>query len=244
MTRRRLIVVAALLAALPSCTQLRGCAPTPQEQEMAQADPASLNLQALPESQKTVIVFLGDSLTAGWGLVSNQAFPALIGQMFAAEGYPDVEIENAGISGDTTAGGLRRLEQLLRPNVRIVVVALGANDALRGLSLSQTRSNLKSIIDTSLNSGAEVLLAGMEAPTNYGMDYRDGLRSLYAELAVEYGRRVAFVPFLLEGVAGIPELNQADGIHPNEQGAKRIADLLYPPLRNLVDLLPVPGSPN
>ena len=163
MTRRRLIFVAAILAALSSCTHIRGCAPTPQEQEMAEADPGSLNLQALPESQKTVIVFLGDSLTAGWGLVSSQAFPALIGQMFAAEGYPDVEVENAGISGDTTAGGLRRLEQLLRPNVRVLVVALGANDALRGLSLSQTRSNLKSIIDASLNSGTEVLLAGMDS---------------------------------------------------------------------------------
>jgi acyl-CoA thioesterase-1 len=230
------------MAALSACGQLRGCGPTPEEREIAQADPATLNLQALRESQKTVIVFLGDSLTAGLGLLSNQAYPARIGEMFAAEGYPDVEIENAGISADTTAGGLRRLEQLLRPNVRVLVVALGANDALRGLSLTQTRANLKAIIDTALNAGTEVMLTGMEAPTNYGTDYRDGLRNMYQEIALEYGRRLVFVPFLLEGVAGIPELNQPDGIHPNEQGARLIAEHLYQPLRNLVDLLPVPGS--
>jgi acyl-CoA thioesterase I len=242
MTRHRLIASLVLLVAVSSCTQIRGCGPTPEEQEISQSDPAKLNMQALPESRKTTITFLGDSLTAGLGLTSNQAFPALIGQLFAADGYPDVEIENAGISGDTTAGALRRLEQLLRPNVKILVVGLGGNDALRGLSVTQTHDNLQRIIDASLAHGTEVVLVGMEAPTNYGTDYQEAFRGTFTQLAAEYKRRITFVPFLLEGVAGMPELNQADGVHPNEQGAKIIADHLFPVIRNVVDILPSPGS--
>jgi acyl-CoA thioesterase-1 len=157
--------------------------------------------------------------------------------MFAAEGYGQVEALNAGISGDTTAGGRRRVDEALEPGVRILVVALGGNDALRGLGVAQTRENLKFIIDTARGKGVHVTLCGMEAPTNLGDDYRDAFRALYAELAREYRADVKFIPFLLAGVAGNPALNQADGIHPNEQGARVIAELLYPTLRTQVDEL-------
>jgi acyl-CoA thioesterase-1 len=238
-SRLAVVVLAGLLAA--ACGQM-ACGFGFEKENVPQGDPGSVDLQALPEAQKTVVAFLGDSLTAGSGLTMVQAFPALIGQKFLADGYDDVDILNAGVSGDTTAGGLRRLEQVLGPNVRILVVALGANDALRGLSVAQTRGNLKAIIDAALGNGTEVLLAGMEAPTNYGEDYRNAFRNVFTSLAAEYRRGVTFVPFLLEGVAGIPQFNQADGIHPNEQGARMIADHLYPALRNMVDVLPVPSS--
>lgn len=195
----------------------------------------------LAEAAKTIIPILGDSITAGLGLTTSQAFPSRLQDMFAGEGYTEVEIQNAGVSGDTTAGGLRRVESLLAPNVKIVVVALGGNDALRGLSVTETRANLQAILNQLLGANVRVLLAGMEAPTNLGDDYRAGFRAVYSGLAREYGREVVFVPFLLEGVAGNPAFNQADGIHPNEQGARMIAELLYPRLRDMVDQLPDPA---
>lgn len=180
------------------------------------------------------VAFLGDSLTAGLGLLSDQAFPAQLQDLLAAEGY-EVEAVNAGISGDTTAGGARRVEQLLDGSVRVLVVALGANDALRGLTVQQTHDNLARIIEIALDRGVAVLLCGMEGPTNLGSDYRDAFRQLYVNLLREYQGRIAFVPFLLEGVAGNPALNQADGIHPTAEGSKIIAQLLYPKVRDLVD---------
>ena len=183
------------------------------------------------------IAFLGDSLTAGLGLLSQQAYPALVEDMFAAEGYDQIESINAGISGETTAGGRRRVEQTLEPGVRILLVALGANDALRGLSVSQSRENLKAIIDTARGKGIRIVLCGMEAPPNLGEDYRVPFREMYQQLAMDFRNDVKFVPFLLAGVAGDPAMNQADGIHPNEQGAKVIAGLVYPVLRSVVDEL-------
>lgn len=189
-------------------------------------------------SGRLAIAFLGDSLTAGLGLPATQSYPSVIEQMFHAEGYDEVEIINGGISGDTTAGGLRRVEQLLGPDVRMLVVALGANDALRGLTVAQTRENLEMIIDGTLGRGITVLLVGMEAPTNLGEDYRSGFRDVFSGLAADYRGEIGFIPFLLEGVAGDPALNQADGIHPNEQGARVIAERLYPLLRDFVDQQP------
>lgn len=193
------------------------------------------------EAEKTVIAVLGDSLTAGLGLTTSEAFPAILQEMFAAEGYGEVEILNQGVSGDTTAGALRRVEFILAPNVKIMVVALGGNDALRGLSVTQTRENLQAIINQVRAADVHVMLTGMEGPTNLGDDYRTAFRNTFAQVAREYGREVTFVPFLLEGVAGDPALNQADGIHPNAQGARKIAELLYPRLRDMVDQLPDPG---
>jgi acyl-CoA thioesterase-1 len=186
-----------------------------------------------PASGSVVIAFLGDSLTAGYGLLSDQAFPALLEQQFAAEGY-SVESINAGISGDTTAGGLRRVGQVLG-GAHVLVVALGGNDALRGLTTRQTQENLSQIIEQALAKNVQVLLCGMEALTNYGEDYRDSFRQVYINLLRQYQGRIGFLPFLLEGVAGNPALNQSDGIHPNVEGSKIVATVVYPRLRDLVD---------
>ena len=240
MNSRRAIGVFAALSLLSACS-LRNVAcgrpvpatPPQTDQAAGAASPSA----GSGEAATLKIAFLGDSLTAGLNLLSQQAFPALIQDMFAAEGYDQIESVNAGISGDTSAGGRRRIDQTLEPGVRILVLALGANDALRGLGTQQTHDNLKAIIDTARGKGIRVALCGMEAPTNLGPDYRDAFRGLFLQLAREYRNDVKFVPFLLEGVAGHPELNQADGIHPNEQGAKVIAELVYPTLRTIVDEL-------
>jgi acyl-CoA thioesterase-1 len=183
------------------------------------------------------IVFLGDSVTSGLGLLVDQAYPALIGKQFADDGYSQVEVVNAGVSGDTTAGGLRRLGEALESGVRIVVVALGGNDALRGLSPAQTHANLAAIIRGAEAQGVQVVLVGMLAPPNLGPDYRDAFARAFTDLANEHKKTMAYVPFLLEGVAGNPALNQQDGIHPTAAGAKIVADHLYPTLRNLVDAM-------
>jgi acyl-CoA thioesterase-1 len=238
MTSRRAVVLLAATALISACS-LRNvaCGRRAPAQDTI-TDPASAppSTSSEPSEAKTFkIAFLGDSLTAGLNLLSQQAYPALIQEMFAAEGYSLVESVNAGISGDTTAGGRRRIDQTLEPGVRILVVGLGGNDALRGLGVAQTRENLKAIIDAARAKGVRVTLCGMEAPTNLGADYRDAFREVYVELAREYRADVKFIPFLLAGVAGDPALNQADGIHPNEQGARVIAELLYPTLRTQVD---------
>ncbi|HYN05874.1 MAG TPA: arylesterase [Vicinamibacterales bacterium] len=238
MTSRRAFAVLAALTLLSACS-LRNVAcgrPVPPPQTDQAAVPPSPSGES-GEAPTFKIAFLGDSLTAGLNLLSQQAYPALIQEMFGAEGYDQIESVNAGISGDTSAGGRRRIDQTLEPGVRILVLALGANDALRGLGTQQTHDNLKAIIDTARGKGVRVALCGMEAPTNLGPDYRDAFRGVFVQLAREYRADVKFVPFLLEGVAGHPELNQADGIHPNEQGAKVIAALLYPTLRTIVDEL-------
>jgi acyl-CoA thioesterase-1 len=171
------------------------------------------------------IIILGDSLTAGLGLPAERSFPALIQERLDREGYTD-QVVNAGVSGDTSAGGLRRLEWALgetRPG--ILVVALGGNDGLRGLPPEQLEKNLAAIIERGLDHGLTVVLAGMEAPPNFGADYTSRFRRVYQTLAARY--RVRLIPFLLEGVAGNPSLNQSDGIHPNERGAAVVADLVW-----------------
>lgn len=236
---RRLFVVAVLAATGLACGQLPGCAPQPQAPADVFGDssaPAASDAPGGPAGTGTIgISFLGDSLTAGLGLLTEQAYPQVIEQMFAAEGYSEVVVLNGGSSGDTTAGGLRRVDQLLQNDTRILVVALGGNDALRGLTANQTHDNLAAIIDKALEARVAVLVAGMYAPTNLGEDYQLSFRNAFTRLSNEYRGSIAFVPFLLEGVAGDPSLNQADGIHPNAQGARIIAEQLYPPLRRLVD---------
>lgn len=199
----------------------------------------------VPQGQPPVvgIAFLGDSITAGLGLMTDEAYPAIVRQMFETEGYTEVDILNAGLSGDTTAGGARRVDQILTPGIRILVVALGGNDALRGLTVAQTKENLAGIIDTALGRDVMVVLVGMQAPTNLGIDYQEGFRGLYQELALEYSGAIRFIPFLLQGVAGNPQYNQADGIHPNQEGQRMIAELLYDDLRDLVDNAVFSGQP-
>lgn len=184
-----------------------------------------------PVPQLPRVVFLGDSLTAGYGLAVDQAYPAVLQQRMQEAGYA-FQVVNAGVSGDTSAGGLRRLEWSLRGDVAVLVLALGANDGLRGLPPQQLKQNLRSMIDTAQARDIDVLLAGMEAPPNFGPAYTREFREVYRELAAEPG--VGFVPFLLEGVAGDPALNQADGMHPNAEGQRRVADLIWRALEPLL----------
>jgi acyl-CoA thioesterase-1 len=165
-------------------------------------------------------VFLGDSLTAGLGVDADEAFPSLIGKRLEADGLA-VQIVNAGVSGDTTAGGLRRLDWLLRQSPDVLVVGLGANDGLRGLSLAASEENLRQIIQQARAAGARVLLLGMLIPPNYGPEYTTAFRAIYPGLARELN--VPLVPFVLEGVGGNPDLNQPDGIHPTAAGHKVVA---------------------
>ncbi len=171
------------------------------------------------------LVVLGDSLTAGLGVAPDESYPALLQERLDAAGYA-LEIVNAGVSGDTTAGGLRRVDWALQDNAVALIIALGGNDGLRGLPVAEMRDNLTAMIGRARDRGVEVVLAGMEAPSNFGTDYTDAFRHVFADLAHEHA--TDFVPFLLEGVAGVPELNQADGIHPNPAGAARIADHIWP----------------
>ena len=171
------------------------------------------------------IIFLGDSLTAGLGLDVAQSFPSLIQERLDRAGY-EYEVLNAGVSGDTSAGGLRRLDWALKEGQpKILVVALGGNDGLRGLPPEQLEANLSAIIERGKQRGLTVILAGMEAPPNFGGDYTTRFRRGYSALAERH--KVKLVPFLLEGVAGNAALNQADGIHPNARGAAIVAELVW-----------------
>jgi acyl-CoA thioesterase-1 len=173
------------------------------------------------------IVVLGDSLTVGLGLPATEAYPSLLQRQFDARGY-DFEVVNAGVSGDTSAGGLSRLEWSLDGDVRILIVALGGNDGLRGLPPDEMKRNLGEIIRRARARDIAVLLAGMESPTNMGPDYQRRFHDVFPALAREHG--VSFLPFLLEGVGGRADLNQSDGIHPTAEGARVIADHIWPAL--------------
>jgi acyl-CoA thioesterase-1 len=175
-------------------------------------------------SDRPRIVFLGDSLTAGYGLEQSQAVPALTQARLKKEGYP-FEVVNAGVSGDTSAGGLSRLEWSLSGDVRILVLELGANDGLRGLPVAAMRRNLDEVITRAQARGIAVLLVGMEALPNYGASYTSEFRDTFPALAKAH--KTALMPFYLDGIAGKPELNIADGMHPNPAGAVIVADNLW-----------------
>ncbi|HZL99659.1 MAG TPA: GDSL-type esterase/lipase family protein, partial [Planctomycetota bacterium] len=178
---------------------------------------------------------LGDSLTAGYGLAPERAYPAVLGRLLRDEGRP-IRVVNAGVSGDTSAGGLTRLPWLLEQQPDALVVALGGNDGLRGLSPAGTRENLERIVETAKAQGVPVLLLGLRMPPNFGPDYTEEFEGLYARVAEELD--VPLVPFMLEGVAGDPGLNQGDGIHPNAEGQARVAAHVLPSLRELLEARP------
>ncbi|MEE8445799.1 MAG: arylesterase [Alphaproteobacteria bacterium] len=180
------------------------------------------------------ILVLGDSLAAGYGLPARAAFPARLEARLKAGGF-DVVAINAGVSGDTSAGGRARLDWALADRPDIVIVELGANDALRGLDPAMTRSNLDAILARLRGAGVRVLLTGMYAPPNFGRDYEQKFKALYPALAAKHG--VAFYPFFLDRVAAIPALNQPDGIHPNERGVGVIVDLIAPYVVRLLKAL-------
>ncbi|NNL65361.1 MAG: arylesterase [Myxococcales bacterium] len=178
------------------------------------------------EDSRRVVLFLGDSLSAGYGLPLGESFPARIQQRIDAEGLP-FRVVNAGVSGDTTAGGLRRIEWLLRQPVDTLVIQLGGNDMLRGLDLNALRSNLRRIAERTRKAhpGAALVVAGMQAPANLGRDYASAFRASFEQLAAEFD--AAYIPFLLEGVAMQPGLNQSDGIHPTAEGHERVAETVW-----------------
>jgi acyl-CoA thioesterase I len=184
-------------------------------------------------------VVLGDSLTAGFGLPIDDAYPSLLQRRLKAEGF-DYDVVNAGVSGDTSAGGLSRLEWALQGDVRVLIVALGGNDALRGLSASQLQRNLGDIIERAQARRIRVVLAGMESPPNWGRDYTVSFHKVYTTLAAQY--RLPLIPFLLAGVAGTATLNQADGIHPTAAGARIVADNVWAVLKPVLQEIGRPGS--
>jgi len=192
---------------------------------------ALLSVAAGEARGEDVVVALGDSLTAGLGVAADEAFPARLQARLRAEGY-DYRVVNAGVSGDTTAGGLRRVDWALRAHPDVVIVALGANDGLRGQSPQAIRANLEEIVERLQASGARVLLVGMRLPPNYGAEYTKEFEAVFP--AVARRAKIALMPFLLDGVAADPRLNQADGIHPTAAGQQMIADRLWPYLRPLL----------
>ena len=194
----------------------------------AASRPERTDSAAAPEKAAAAptILMLGTSLTAGLGLQPEDAYPALIQQRIDSVGLP-FRVVNAGVSGETSAGALRRLDWLMRQEFDVLLLETGANDMLRGMDLDTTRTNLQAIVDRvhAERPQAEVVVAGMLAPPNLGRDYADRFARIYVELADE--NDLVLVPFLLDGVGGEPEMNQSDGIHPNEVGAARVAENVW-----------------
>ena len=178
-----------------------------------------------------VIAALGDSLTAGLGVSPEEAYPAVLEARLRREGF-EYRVINAGVSGDTSAGGLRRIDWVLKLRPDVVIVALGANDGLRGQAPDVLRDNLTRIIERARAAGVRVLLAGMRVPPNYGDDYARAFAGVYPAVARATG--VPLAPFLLDGVAGDARLNQPDGIHPTVEGQRVIAERLWPYLKPLL----------
>jgi acyl-CoA thioesterase-1 len=217
--RSRLSCGAMALAAVLACRprqEARHEAPSPTSRPVAPA-----------------ILFVGTSLTAGLGLLPEEAFPARIQARIDAEGLA-YRVVNAGVSGETSAGALRRMDWLLRQPVAVLVLETGANDGLRGQDVEATRANIQAILDRVRRepSRPKVLLLGMEAPPNLGSDYQRRFRGIFTDLARK--NQAAFVPFLLDGVAGLAALNQADGIHPTAEGHERVAQTVWNALRPLL----------
>lgn len=225
----RAVLFSLLLITLAAIVACKG-EPT---KEVASAPAAGTSASPQPVKSVAKIVAFGDSLTAGYGLGPEESYPALLQKKLAADGF-DYEVVNAGINGDTTAGGVRRIDWSLEAgDVKVVILELGANDILRGQPITEMKKNLSAIIERAKARGAKVLLAGMEAPTNSGIDYRRWTHGAFADLAKEHN--VPMIPFLLDRVAGIQSLNQADGIHPNAQGARIVADTVYQYLKPMLE---------
>jgi acyl-CoA thioesterase I len=229
----RRAVFGAILAVFPVLLACGGGEPAPERTaapraaspSATEAAPASLPTRRTDLDAAPRIIVLGDSLTAGLGLQVDDSFPALIQKRLDQAGHR-FRVINAGVSGDTSAGGVRRLDYAMgEGDPKVLIVALGGNDGLRGLPPDQLEANLAAIIERGQSKGLRVILAGMEAPPNFGADYTSSFRNVYSSLARRY--KVRLIPFLLDGVAGNPALNQDDGIHPNPRGAAIVADLVW-----------------
>lgn len=183
--------------------------------------------------EKRTIVFLGDSLSAGSGVKPQQAFPALVQEKIRERGLP-FEVVNAGLGGDTTAGGVRRIDWLLQRKMDVLVLELGGNDGLRGLPVRSIKANLQTMIDKAKakNPEVKIVIAGMQMPPNVGPQYREEFRQVFFDVAKE--NNAVMIPFLLEGVGGLREFNQPDLIHPNPEGHKIVADVVWKTLESLL----------
>ncbi len=232
MTARARPILRGLAVAVVICTVACGSRGASDERSPRTGAEEAPPLPPVAGASGPRIVILGDSLTAGLGLPMAQAFPSSLQRHVADEGL-DYTVVNAGVSGDTSAGGVSRLDWALDGEVRILVLALGGNDGLRGLPVTELTANLSKVIERAQARGVKVILAGMEAPPNYGEKYTFDFHKVYPALAKKY--RVPLVPFLLERVAGIPELNQADGIHPTAEGARLVADNVWTVLKPVLE---------
>lgn len=218
-----------LLLVLAICVLFAACQRSDHKSNQIQGgsngDSASSSTPApaKPEETPAIVVF-GDSLTAGYGLPPEQNYQTLLQQKLKENGYP-YRVINAGVSGDTSAGGVRRIDWALEENVKYLILELGANDALRGQPVAEMKKNLAQIIERAQSRGATVILAGMEAPPNMGEEYTREFREAYRDLAKQY--QVTFIPFILDGIGGKPDLNQADGIHPNAEGEKVMTENVW-----------------
>ena len=213
------------LSALLTLAACSGTAPK-------EVSPVSPPTPARPAKSLPKIVAFGDSLTAGMGLSQSASYPALLQKKLEIDGF-EYEVVNAGVSGDTTAGGVRRIDWALEGDVKIVILELGANDILRSQPVEEMAKNLAAMIEQLQSRRITVLLAGMEAPTNFDIEYRRGVHDAFVSLSKKYG--VPLIPFFLDGVAGIDSLNQRDGIHPNEEGTRVVTETVYRWLRPLLE---------
>jgi acyl-CoA thioesterase-1 len=199
---------------------------------------ASASEQSITQkaSEPRLIVVLGDSLTAGYGIDRAQSYPALLQRKITAEGW-NFTVVNAGQSGDTTADGLRRLDWLLQRRIHVLIIALGGNDGLRGIDPDATQANLQAMIDHAKRKHPDIriVLAGMAMPPNMGKDYTRRFRAIYPDLAKQ--NQVALIPFLLEGVAGDVDYNQPDMMHPTAEGQKLVADNVWRVLQPLLETM-------
>ncbi|XOV92776.1 MAG: arylesterase [Bacteroidota bacterium] len=212
---------------------LVACTSSPKEQQGEGGKPPEEESVVEKTNDKIIMVF-GNSITAGYGVSSDQAFPAVVQEIIDSLDYP-YKVVNAGLSGETSAGGLNRIEWVLRTVPDIFILELGGNDGLRGLKLSETKKNLAEIVKKVRDKNPEVkiIIAGMEVPPNLGQDYTAEFRNLFKELAEE--NDVLLIPFLLINVGGEEDLNQSDGIHPNEEGHKLVAQTVWEYLKPLLN---------
>jgi acyl-CoA thioesterase-1 len=227
--RRRFLRLAATTAVLAAMGCGCGQGPTPPSL------PPPATVAAPTETEPVVrIVVLGDSLAAGLGLAEAEAFPAVVESLLRGDGF-DVRVVNAGVSGDTTAGGLSRVDWVLQQPAEILVVELGGNDALRGQPLENTEKNLREIVRRGRTTGAAVVLLGMDVPTNYGPDYATAFAGLYPRIAEEEG--AILVPGFVRELGADPTLLQPDGLHPTAEGQRRLAERLLPTLTGVLEEL-------
>jgi acyl-CoA thioesterase-1 len=222
-----------LVLALVACSVVLACQRAPAELAATETSNASAGAATASQTERDLprVIFLGDSLTAGFGLAAEDSFPAVLQRRLEEEGLP-IRMVNAGVSGDTSRGGLNRVDWLLGQEPDVLVVALGGNDGLRAQPVENLRDNLREIVTRAQDAGAEVLLLGVELPPNYGPEYRAAFSESFSIVADELD--VALVPSMLEGVGGKRDLNRLDGIHPNAEGQRLVAENVLPHLRELL----------